>query len=206
MAVDALFHLAGVIRAETLEEMFDLAAALARQPLPRGRRVAIVTNAGGPAILCADACEAGGLIIAEFSDVTRSRLAALLPVAASVANPVDMIASATPQQYAQVIETVLVSGEIDALVVIYIPVGLSATEAVTSAIRAGTAAAPAAGANDIPVLACIMAEQGTQAEFDLQEEKIPTYNFPEAAARVLGKIAAYAEWRTPAGGHDPGLR
>ena len=140
VAVDALFHLAGVIRAETLEEMFDLAAALARQPLPRGRRVAIVTNAGGPAILCADACEAGGLIIAEFSDVTRSRLAALLPVAASVANPVDMIASATPQQYAQVIETVLVSGEIDALVVIYIPVGLSATEAVTSAIRAGTAA------------------------------------------------------------------
>ena len=139
----------------------------------------------------------------EFSDVTRSRLAALLPAAASVANPVDMIASATPQQYAQVIETVLVSGEIDALIVIYIPVGLSETEAVISAIRAGTAAARAAGANDIPVLACMMAEQGRRPSSICSEEKIPTYTFPEAAARVLGKIAAYAEWRTQPEGMIP---
>jgi acetyl coenzyme A synthetase (ADP forming)-like protein len=195
VAVDSLFHLTGVIRADTLEEMFDLAAALGSQPLPRGRRVAIVTNAGGPAILCADVCEAGGLIIPEFSSTTRSGLAALLPAAASVANPVDMIASATAQQYSRVIETVLTSGEIDALIAIYIPVGLSETEAIVAAVRTGVAAARAGGANDKPVLACLMTEQGARTHLDLGTEKIPSYTFPEAAARVLSRITAHAEWR-----------
>jgi len=195
VAVDALFRLTGVIRAETLEEMFDLAAALGNQPLPRGRRVAIVTNAGGPAILCADACEAGGLTIPELSKETRAKIAAILPAAASLANPVDMIASATPKQYSQVIETVLASGEVDALIVIYIPVRLSETEAIVAAARAGVAAARAQGAADKPVLACLMGEQGVQIKFDTAAEKIPSYAFPEAAGAVLGKIAAYAEWR-----------
>jgi acetyl coenzyme A synthetase (ADP forming)-like protein len=203
VAVDALFHLTGVIRADTLEEMFDLAEALESQPLPRGRRVAIVTNAGGPAILCADMCEAGGLFIPELSEATRSRLAALLPAAASVANPVDMIASATPQQYAQVIETALASAEVDALIVIYIPVGLTETDAVVTAVREGVARARAAGSGDKPVLACLMAEQGARTQFDLGKEKIPTYAFPEGAARVLSKIAAYAEWRTQPEGLTP---
>jgi acetyl coenzyme A synthetase (ADP forming)-like protein len=199
VAVDALFRLTGIIRAETLEEMFDLAAALGSQPLPRGRRVAIVTNAGGPAILCTDVCEAGGLVIPEFSAVTKSRLASQLPAAASVANPVDMIASATPQQYSHVVETVLASREVDALIVIYIPVGLSETEAVAGAVRVGVAKARSAGANK-PVLACLMAEPGVRTQFGQGEERIPTYAFPEAAGRVLSKIAAYAEWRTqPAG-------
>jgi acyl-CoA synthetase (NDP forming) len=196
VAVDALFHLTGVIRADTLEEMFDLAAALGSQPLPRGRRVAIVTNAGGPAILCTDMCEAGGLNIPEFSAETRTRLASLLPSAASVANPIDMIASATPQHYAQVIEAALASGEVDALIAIYIPVGLSETSAVVSAIRESVARARAAGARDKTVLACLMTEQCGHAQPDPGEERIPTFAFPEAAARVLGKAAAYAEWRT----------
>jgi acyl-CoA synthetase (NDP forming) len=148
-------------------------------------------------------CETGGLVIPELSDVTRVRIAALLPTAASVANPVDMIASATPQQYAQVIETVLASREVDALIAIYIPVGLSETEAVVAAVRAGVARARAAGADDKPVLACLMAEQGVRPQFDLGEEKIPSYAFPEAAGRVLGKIAAYAEWRTQPEGLIP---
>ncbi len=203
VAVDALFHLTGVIRAETLEEMFDLAAALGSQPLPRGRRVAIVTNAGGPAILCTDACEAGGLTIPELSEKTRARLAAALPAAASVANPVDMIASATPEHYARVIETVLTSGEVDALIVIYIPVGLRATQAIVGGLQQGVAAARAAGAVDLPVLACLMAEEGRAAQNDLGGERIPTYAFPEAAGRVLGKIAGYAEWRTQPEGMIP---
>jgi acetate---CoA ligase (ADP-forming) len=203
VAVDALFRLTGVIRAESLEEMFDLAAALENQPLPRGRRVAIVTNAGGPAILCTDVCEAGGLVIPELSDATRSKLAAVLPAAASFANPVDMIASASPAHYARVIETVLASGEVDALIAIYIPVGLSETGAIVDAVRAGVAAARAAGAEDKPVLACLMAEQGMHNRFDSEQEKIPTYAFPEAAGRVLSKIAAYAEWRAQPEGLIP---
>src|SRR5262249_53407872 len=120
VAVDALFHQAGVIRAETLEEMFDLAAALSSQPLPRGLRVAVLTNAGGPGILCADACEAGGLLVPELSEATRTRLAGILPAAAGLSNPVDMIASAPPEHYRQVIQTVLAAPEVDALIVIYI--------------------------------------------------------------------------------------
>lgn len=201
VAVDALFRLTGVIRADTLEEMFDLAAALGSQPLPRGRRVGIVTNAGGPAILCADACEAGGLVLPEFSADTQSRLRSVLPAAASVANPVDMIASAGPDHYARVVETALSAAELDALIVIYIPVGLCETDAVIGAIRTGVANARAAAAGK-PVLACLMTEQGDWAHFG-SGEQVPTYAFPEAAARVLGKMAGYADWRSRPEGMIP---
>ena len=97
--VDALFRHAGVIRTDTVGEMFDVAAVLSRQPLPPGNRVAIVTNAGGPAILCTDACEAGGLVVEPLGEATRTALAAALPAEASVANPVDMIASASAADY-----------------------------------------------------------------------------------------------------------
>src|SRR4029079_16643009 len=103
VAVDALFHQSGVIRAGTIDEMFDIAACLDAQPLPAGRRVAIVTNAGGPGILAVDACESSGLTVAPFSAETRARLAAFLPPAASTSNPVDMVASAGPEEYRQAI-------------------------------------------------------------------------------------------------------
>lgn len=195
VAVAALFRQTGVIRADTLEEMFDLAADLGSQPLPNGRRVAIVTNAGGPGILCADACEAGGLQVPELSDTTKARLAAFLPASASLQNPVDMIASAGPDHYRHTIETVLASDEIDALVIIYIPVGMFAQEATLAAIRAGVAAGRLAGGVGKPVLACLMVEEGSSPPLQLEQERIPTYLFPEAAARVLSKVAEYAEWR-----------
>ena len=102
--VDALFRHAGVIRTDTVGEMFDVAAVLSRQPLPRGNRVAIVTNAGGPAILCTDACEADGLLVEPLGQATRTALATALPAEASVTNPVDMIASATAADYERALE------------------------------------------------------------------------------------------------------
>src|SRR5438552_11523969 len=116
-AVDALFHQSGVIRADTMDDMFDIAACLDSQPLPAGRRVAIVTNAGGPGILAVDACEAAGLAVTPFSPATRERLAASLPPEASVGNPVDMVASATPDAYRRTVEATLVSNDSDALIV-----------------------------------------------------------------------------------------
>ena len=98
-AVEALFHQAGVLRAGTLEELIDAAALLSTQPLPRGRRVAILTNAGGLGILCSDACEAAGLELSELSAETTAQLAELLPGEASLANPVDMLGSATAASY-----------------------------------------------------------------------------------------------------------
>jgi acetyl coenzyme A synthetase (ADP forming)-like protein len=195
VAVDALFHQTGVIRTDTLEEMFDLAATLGGQSLPRGRRVAIVTNAGGPAILCTDMCEAGGLLIPELSAGTRALLAAFLPPAASIANPIDMIASAGPAHYRQAVETILATDEVDALIVIYIPAGLADSETLAQAIREGVTAARASGAPAKPVLACMMADQNARKALEAEGERIPVYAFPEAAARVLGKVASYAAWR-----------
>src|SRR5262249_10339573 len=119
VAVDALFHQAGVVRADTIDEMFDVAACLDQQPLPAGRRVAIVTNAGGPGILAVDACTGAGLAVPEFSTDARARFGEFLPPTASTLNPVDMIASAGPDEYRKSVEVALAAPETDALLVIY---------------------------------------------------------------------------------------
>jgi len=196
VAVEALFRQTGVIRAETLEEMFVLAAGLAHQPLPAGRRVAIVTNAGGPAILCTDACEAGGLMVPELSDGTKARLASFLPAAAAVKNPVDLIASASPEQYRQGIETILDADEVDALIILYISISAVDTAPIAEGILAGVTAGRAAGGTGKPVLVCWMAEGDRDRSFTLKSETIPTYPLPEMPARVLSRAAAYAEWRS----------
>ncbi len=201
VAVKALFEQTGVIRAETIDEMFDLAACLEAQPLPLGRRVGIVTNAGGPGILAVDACEGAGLAVAEFNADTRARLKEFLPPEASVGNPVDMVASAGPEQYRRTIELLLSASETDAVIVIYTPVDTRSSTAVHAAIGQGIAAARRAGVTTKPVLACVMAEPGQPVPLEVEGEKIPTYAFPENAARALGKVAAYAVWRA----QPPGL-
>jgi acetyl coenzyme A synthetase (ADP forming)-like protein len=203
-AVEALFRQTGVIRAETLDEMFDLAAVLGNQPLPAGRRVGIVTNAGGPAILCTDACEAGGLSVPELSKAVRAELATFLPPAAGMGNPVDMVASATPELYRKTIRTVLNSGDVDALIVIYIPVGGAPVEEVADVIRAAVVEARAgkdSPAARKPVLACLMTEKPGRELLSAGSEKIPAFPYPETPARILGKVAGYAEWRAS----PPGL-
>ena len=204
-AVDALFHQTGVIRAETLDEMFDIAATLGSQPMLAGRRIGIITNAGGPGILCTDACEAGGLLVPEPSDKSKARLREFLPGAASVSNPIDMIASAGPESYRKTIEVMLSSNEFDALVIIYIPVDRNGANAYAAAIRDGVKAGRTAGAVGKPVLACMMASDELQSSLKLDNERIPTYAFPESAARVLSKIAGYSEWRKQPLGIVPGF-
>ena len=120
-AVEALFEQAGVMRANTLQELFDVAVLLSTQPMPPGPRVGVVTNAGGPGILLADMGETHGLVLPELTPETQAALRTILPPQAGVANPVDMIAAATPAQYARTIELVGADATIDALVVIYIP-------------------------------------------------------------------------------------
>jgi acetyl coenzyme A synthetase (ADP forming)-like protein len=203
-AVAALFQQTGVIRADTIDEMFDLAACLDTQPLPRGRRVAIVTNAGGPGILAADACETAGLSVVELSETTRREIARGLPVEAQVGNPVDLIASAGPDQYRRAVEGLLTAEETDALLILYTPVDTTHSAAVVAAIRDGVAAGRAAGAvnaanKDKPVLACLMPAPDAPV-LEIGTERVPVYPFPENAVRALGKIAAYADWRrAPAG-------
>ena len=194
--VDALFAQSGVIRADTIDEMFDIAACLDLQPLPRGRRVAILTNAGGPGILAADACEAAGLTLAQFSAETRTSLATALPAMASLGNPIDMIASAGADQYARTIETLMAAPEVDSLIVIFTPVDLTTAPAIVKSIRDGVAAGRLREASHKPVLSCVMAEPGRPAPLDADGERLPAFAFPENAARALGKASAYEEWRT----------
>ena len=186
VTVDALFADAGVLRAETVGEMFDVAGLLARQPLPPGDRVAVLTNAGGPAILCADACEAAGLRIETLSDATRARLAEVLPAEASTANPVDMIASATAEQYERSLRILLADDAVDAVVTIFVrPLAARAAE-VAAAI-----AAAAEGA-ERPVLAVWL---GADTPGAADTGAVPGFASPEEAVRALGHAVRHARRR-----------
>lgn len=202
VAVEALFRQAGVLRAETLDEMLALAAGLSQQPLPAGRRVGILTNAGGPAILCADACEAHGLTVPELSPAKQQALSAFLPAAAALKNPVDLIASATADQYRRAIETLLAADEIDALIVLYISVTAEDQAPIARGIEAGIAN----GRRDVatkPVLIGWMAEGDLDRTFSSGSETIPAFALPETPALVLGKAAAYADWQADPTGTIP---
>jgi acetyl coenzyme A synthetase (ADP forming)-like protein len=193
-AVDALFHQAGVLRARTLEELVDVAGLLSSQPLPRGRRVGVLTNAGGLGILCADACEAAGLELPELTQETRDALAEALPGDSSVANPVDMLGSATGATYERAIPALLADPRLDALIVLFVPPIVAGAPEVAASIRRAVEAAH----TDKPVLAAVMSAEGTP--LDLLESDVASFTYPESAARALGLAADRAEWlRRPAG-------
>ena len=194
-AVDALFRQTGVIRAETLDEMFDLASALDRQPLPAGRRVAILSDQSGPGILCAGACEAARLTVPPLSDSTTKRLEAFLPAGTAIGNPLELAAPATADQYARALESLLLDREVDSVIAIQTPLDADESAAMLEAIRRGTAGGRAAGSAGKPVLACLVAKEDASGPIVLASETVPTYAYPESAARVLGKVATYAVWR-----------
>ena len=188
-AVDALFRQAGVLRADTLEEMLDLASLLSRQPLPRGRNVALLTNAGGLGILCADACEAAGLSLPQLSEQTVTALRAFLPAAASDANPVDMLGSATARDYERAVPLLLADPRIDAVIVLFVPPVSAGADEVADAIERAAAGA------EKPVLASLVA-----AETIEPRPSFVDFPYPESAARALGRAAERADWlRRPAG-------
>ncbi|MBA3430813.1 MAG: GNAT family N-acetyltransferase, partial [Actinobacteria bacterium] len=196
VTVDALFEQTGVIRTDTLEEMFEVATLLANQPPPEGKRVAIITNAGGPAILCADACEADGLEVTPLSGETRAKLAHWLPAEASLGNPVDMIASATGEDYRRAIDVVAADEDVDAVIVIFIPPLVTLAAEVASAIRRAATELP----RNLPLLAVFMSARGVPQELRGEGSNVPSYAFPEDAARALARSARYGVWRrTPEG-------
>jgi len=196
VGIDALFEQAGVVRTQTLEELFDVAALLSTQPIPPGPRVAVVTNAGGPGILLADACEAQGLVLPELTAETRARLRAFLPSMASVANPIDMTAAATPEQYLRTIETVAADPTADAIIVVYIPI-LASTEEMAASIARAAGTVP----SEKPVLTVFMSSRGAPPELAAGPRgRLPSYGFPENAALALAAAERYGRWRRRAKG------
>jgi acyl-CoA synthetase (NDP forming) len=196
VAVDALFHQTGVIRTNTLEELFDVTLLLANQPVPAGRRVGVITNAGGPGILAADALEANGLTLPEFSDGLQAQLREVLSAEASTRNPVDLIASAGADEYAHCLNAMLETDEVDAVIASYIPASPHGTPEIAAALR--EAATRHHGKKTF--LSVFMSYEDPGDLLGVDDVRIPTYLFPEAAAVALARAVRYGEWlNTPEG-------
>lgn len=189
-AYDAAFKQCGILRAATMQDLFDISLAFAYQPLPTGRRLAIVTNAGGPGILATDACERKGLTLASFTPETIARLRENLPRAAAVYNPVDVIGDATADRYRVAIETVLEDPNVDALMVLLTP------QAMTEIEETAEVTAKAGQNGKKPVLGVFMGGKAVEPGVRiLQQAGVPNYTFPERAVEALVAMNRYRDWQ-----------
>lgn len=209
-AVSAVCTQAGVIRTDTMEELFDVAMLLTHQPVPRGPRVGIVTNAGGPGIMASDACESRGLEVVSLSDDTVAALRAFLPVEASTRNPVDMIASAAPASFERAVRLVAADPRVDAVLVLYVPPivthPLDVARAIVRGHEAALADARDRGTPAKPLLSCFLGSHGvTEGLRSLQQGHIPSYAMPESAAIALAHAVGYGRWLAVPEGTVPEL-
>lgn len=203
-AVEALFHQTGVVRVDTIEELFDVAAVLVDQPLPAGRRVAVMGNAGGPGVLAADACSAHGLVVPELSAPLQEKFRALLPTWAGLSNPIDLVASASAVTYRHCLEALLASGEVDGVVVIFTPpLGTQADDVASAVVHAVDGADTAGRA--VPVVTTFLGAPSAANVLRSGRRPVPSFAYPETAVRALAHAADYAEWRARPPGVLPHL-
>ena len=200
VAASALLEQAGVVRVSTLEELFGAARLLATQPVPAGRRVGIVTNAGGPAIIATDALEARGLDVPPLDEATTAELRRVVVPEASVQNPIDMVAGASGEEYGAVVPKVLQSPAIDAALVMLVP-----TKRAEPLSVAGHLLRARESAGGKPIAACIVGAYDEQVRAVLADAGLPAYTFPEDAAAALAAAARYAELRARGAGEPPGF-
>ncbi|HLZ35548.1 MAG TPA: acetate--CoA ligase family protein [Nitrospira sp.] len=202
-AVEALFRQCGVIRAKTLGELLALATGLSNQQRPAGRSVGILTNSGGPGVLCADTCAAEGLRMPVLSDRTLAALSSFLPRTAALRNPVDVIGFATEEQHARAVETLLKADEIDTLIILHVSVRAEDNPPVAAGIIRGIRAGRQAIGKHKPVYICWMAEGDLERTFTADGETIPTYSHPEIPALILARTVTYDTWRRQSAGEVP---
>lgn len=188
-AADALLKQSGVIRELGLRELFSTAKVFSNCPIPKGNRVAIVTNSGGPGIMATDAVVSHGMEIAQLTDETKAKLKSFLPAAASVKNPVDMIASAPIEHYRQTVETVLADPNVDMVMVIYLPfLGLADTD-VADALMEIKAAHP-----EKPIVGVFMTTSRFFAELADRHVSVPFYMYAEEAVDALSRLDMQRRW------------
>jgi acetyltransferase len=196
---DAIFRQSGIIRADSIDELFDFASAFAyknenevgklRRKVPTGNRVAIVTNAGGPGIVATDMTVSSGLALAKFSEETVEALKSHLPMTANVHNPVDIIGDAAQDRYENALSAVIKDEGVDGALVILTP------QSMTNALGTAEAIARIARRSNKPVLCCFMGIFDVSAGVKyLQEHGIPVFRFPENAAKSLGALYQYSTW------------
>ncbi len=187
VGVDALFEQTGVMRVETVEELFDVAAALSNQPVPKGNRVCIVTNAGGPGILATDALINSGMEMPHLSPATVKKLKKFIPEEASFSNPMDMIAGAGGKEFKKTLNAVKEDNRYDSIIPIFVPpVTIDQLEVAKNIYEA-------VSDTKKTVLACFMGA-GTVGANYLKDHNIPVYIFPEAVAKTLATIDSYKRW------------
>lgn len=190
-AVAALLSQAGVLRAGSVEALFDLAMGFEPMRIPRSRRTVVITNAGGPGIMAADAAEPVGLELPDLAPATVEKLRPMFPPEASLRNPLDMIASANPEGYRKALSAMLEDPGVDSALAIFVPLPPNRSIDVTEAVVASAAAHP-----DKPVFAVLMGHEGLpEGRAELHEVGIPAYIFPESAARALAATCRWNEWR-----------
>ncbi|MSU76339.1 CoA-binding protein [Patescibacteria group bacterium] len=189
-AADAAFRRAGIMVARSVQELFDFTSAFARTPLPKGDNIAIVTNAGGPGVVTADdVSEAEGLEVAELSDKTESMLRKVLPAAAQVGNPVDVVGDAGANRYQVALSAVLADRAVDASVVILTPQAMTEVETTADVI------AKAASASGKPVLPCFIGGNTVMpGRARLAEHGLPSFDSPSRAVVALSAMAQYAHY------------
>jgi acyl-CoA synthetase (NDP forming)/GNAT superfamily N-acetyltransferase len=196
-ATDALFHQAGVLRVETTQALFDAAELLERQPLPGGRCVGVVTNSGGLGVVAADACAARGLTLAAPGEATRERLAAALPRADRLGNPIDLGVRATVADDLEAVAALLDDEHVDAVLVLHVELGGEDPQARLAALEEATASSVK------PVLACVVGGDGELPR--RPERRVPNYRFPEAAVRALALAADRRDWLSRPLGQTPSI-
>jgi acetyltransferase len=189
-AYNAAFKQSGIIRAASMQALFEYAMAFANQPLPKGPSLAIITNSGGPGILAADACDRSTLHLSPIRKETAGRLREFLPSTASVYNPVDIIGDASHERYQKTIDVVLEDDFIHAVLILLTPTATVDSRAVARSI------VKLAKGTDKPIMTAFMGEQGVrEARKILQDNAIPTYDYPEDAVRALDAMVSYRRWR-----------
>ena len=190
-ATEALYKQAGILRADTLEDLFDTGSLLANQPLPQGNRVAIISNAGGPALLTAEACKSRGLEVTPLSDETTSQLKTLLPPRANVSNPVDMSPEFAIGQYGEALKLLLKDANVDMVVVIFIPPILRLNEDFAAVIRE---VAPLYREHGKPLVTSFLGSRGAGIEFGSHEKRfVPSFAFPESTAGALSRAVEFSQ-------------
>ncbi|MCP4583160.1 MAG: hypothetical protein GY839_16250 [candidate division Zixibacteria bacterium] len=191
VGTEALFDQCGVLRVSSVDDLFDAAQALSNQPLPKGDRIAVITNAGGPGILATDAIVSLGLTMAQFEEKTLKHLRENLPVVAAINNPVDVIASGGPDAYRVAMDACLSDKNVDAVIVIFVPPIVVDHRAVVTAI----AEVIEKHKNNKTVLGCFMsAPDVVSGSEEMTKRRIPVYTFPESAAKAMSAMVRYRKW------------
>jgi len=200
---DALFRQAGIIRVDSIEELFDVATLLSSQPPPEGKRLVIVTNGGGPGILAADASEQHGLTLPELSSETAGKLGELIKRDISVGNPLDLTGSVTPEEFEGSLRVLVEDDSVDAVLAVFVPAAVVDSTLVEDAIRR---VSPLYQRRKKPLLVCFMGQRGFKARLGKAGSFVPCYPFPEDAVSALAKAVKYRELVKKPGGTVPHIK